>query len=401
MKINLYYFFLVTLYLITSSFFGLVSLPVPKQDLILVISLIVIVFYIKELSSNTIYEDRYFHYFFIYSFIASLIMAYLNFGQPIVYSMRAARLLVIYSILLLALNILLKNLNIKKLYLFVMIISLIIIVINFYVFITGDTSILTEDTKVLERLGEIRIVIGTFSIIILVLFLYHHLKENRWFIFPLLGLLLTVIVVHKTRSALFPLLIIMILPLLRIYKAQFFKFWIFFGAIVLVSFMISGYEKSLLSPITDLVTLLVEESQTTKHSNVNIRGLELAYFWNFLDTKSIFFGYGMNNIQYKELYVSHFYLSDIGLFKIFYLHGIIGSFLYILMLWKLYTVSKKSDSGIHLTGRSIVYFQLLSPSSIFVYSPEYMFLLFVVYILVKHRNNQILNISKIKEKKYE
>lgn len=401
MKINIYVIFLTILYLITSSFFGLVSLSLPKQDLILVISLIVIVFYSKELKKGFIEEDRYFYYFFFYSFFATLFMAYLNFGQPIVFSMRVARLFIIYSILILALNILLKNLKINKLYLFVTIISFIIIFINFYVYITGDISILTEDAKVLERLGQIRIVIGTFSIIIIILFLYHHLKENKWFIVPLLGLLLTIIVVHKTRSALFPLLIIMILPLLRVYKAQFIKFWMLFGAIVLVSFMVSGYEKSILSPITDLVMLLIDESQTVKHSNVNIRGLELAYFWNFLDTKSIIFGYGMNNIQFKVLYISHFYLSDIGLFKIFYLHGIIGSLLYIAMLWRLYRISKQSNSSIHLTGRSIVYFQILSPSSIFVYTPEYMFLLFVIYILVKNSNKQIQSSSKIKEKEYE
>jgi hypothetical protein len=344
---------------------------------------------VKELNGKFINEDRYFHYFFLYSFFASLVMAYLNYGQPILFSMRAARLLIIYSILLLALNVLLNNFQIKKLYPFVMLVSFIIIAINFYVYLTGDTSILSEDAKVLTRLGEIRVVIGTFTIIVFILFSYHHIKESKWFILPLLGLLLTVVVVHKTRSALFPLLIIMIIPLLRVYKAQFFKFWMFFAVLVILSFIISGYEKSIISPITDLFMLLIEESQTVKHSNVNIRGLELAYFWNFLDAKSIIFGYGMDNVQYKELYVSHFYLSDIGLFKIFYLHGIVGSLLFIAMLWRLYRVSKVSNSAIHLTGRSLVYFQILSPSSVFVYSPEYMFLLFVIYVLVKNRNKDI------------
>jgi hypothetical protein len=306
--------------------------------------------------------------------------------------MRAARLFLIYMVLLFSLNILLTNFNIKKLYPFIMIMSFVIVVINFYVFLTGDTSILTDDTKILKRLGEIRIVVGAFSVIVFVLFSYHHLKEYKWFIFPLIGLLLTVVVVHKTRSALFPLLIIMIIPLLRVYKAQVFKFWIFVVVIVIISFMLSGYEKSIISPITDLFMLLVEESQTVKHSNVNIRGLELAYFWNFLDLKSIVFGYGMENIQYKELYVSNFYLSDIGIFKIFYLHGIIGLLLYIGMLWRLYSVSKVSNSAIHLTGRSIVYFQILSLSSVFVYSPEYMFLLYVIYILVKNSNRKIKNV---------
>jgi len=389
MKIKVYSIYLLLLYLVSSSFFGLVTLPVQKQDLILAISLLVIVFYMKELNKKSLNEDRYFYYFFLYSFFASVVMAYLNFSQPPLYSMRAARLFFVYSLLLVALNILLKNTNIKKLYSSIVVLSFIIILINFYVYLTGDTSILSKDATILERLGQIRIIIGSFSITVFVLFFYHHLKENKWFIFPLLGLLLTLVIVHKTRSILFPLLIIMLIPLLRVYKAQFVKLWMFLGALVLVTFIFSGYEKSIISPITDLFMLLIDESQTAKHSSVNIRGMELAYFWNFLDEKSIIFGYGIENVQFKTLYVSHYYLSDIGLFNVFYLHGVIGSILYIIMYWRLYRVSKESNTPLHLTGRSIVYFQILSPSSIFLYSPEYMFLLYATYVLIKNSNKRL------------
>jgi len=206
------------------------------------------------------------------------------------------------------------------------------------------------------------------------------------------------VVVSKTRSVLFPILIIMLIPLLRAHKAQVFKVWMVLGGIVLLSFIFLGYEKSILSPILDLFSLLVEESQTVKNSNVNIRGLELVYFWNFLDIKSMIFGYGMENIQFKELYASHFYLSDIGLFKIFYYHGFIGLSLYIFMYWRLYNVSKKQDTALHFTGRAIVYFQILSPSSIFFYTTEYMFLFFVVYVLLKNSNLKVQSMSNTKGK---
>jgi len=397
MTINIFYISLVALFFISSSFLGLIDLPFPVHDGMLVISLVVLIFYSKELNKNTFYQDRYFHYFFIYSFIATLIMAYLNFGQPILYSIRVGRILVIYTIVILALNIVLKKFNIKRAHHFIAIVSFIIIFINFYVYTTGDTSILGENATVLKRLGEIRITIGTFTSIVFIFYLYHQVKENKWLILPLVGLLLTMIIVSKTRSVLFPILIIMLIPLLRGYKAQVMKLWIGFGIIVLISFMVSGYEKSILSPIVNLFTLLVEESQTVKNSNVNIRGLELAYFWSFLDIKSIIFGYGMENTLYKELYVSHFYLTDIGLFKIFYQHGIIGSILYCFLLWRLYKVSKVANTAIHFTGRSIVYFQILSPSSVFVYTTEYMFLLFVVYILVKNYNIDYRNKNRQKE----
>ncbi len=396
MIINIFNIFLVALFFISSSFFGLIDLPFSTHDGMLIISLIVLIFYSKELNKNTFYQDRHFHYFFMYSFIATLIMAYLNFGQPINYSIRVGRIFIMYSILILALNILLKNFNIKKVHSFIWIVSFLIIFINFYVYVTGDTSILGENATVLKRLGEIRITIGTITSIIFIFFLYYKVKENKWFIVPLLGLLLTLVVVSKTRSVLFPILIIMIIPLLRGYKAEIIKIWIGFGVIVLISFMVSGYEKSILSPIVNLFTLLIEESETVKHSNVNIRGLELAYFWSFLDFKSIVFGYGMENVLYKELYVSHFYLSDIGVFKIFYQHGIIGFILYILLLWRLYKVSKVANTTIHFTARSLVYFQILAPSNVYVYTTEYMFLLLVVYILVKHYNSELENKNRQK-----
>ena len=392
MIINIFNISLVILFFLASSIFGLITLPIPAHDGMLVISLIVLLFYSRVFNKHVLYEDRYFNYFFIYSFIATLIMAYLNFSQPILYSARSGRLLLTYVVLIMALNILLKNFKIKSAYPFMLLVSILIIAINFYVYATGDTSMLSDNTTVLIRLGEVRITIGTFTSIIFILFFYHQLKEDKWLIFPLLGLLLTMIVVSKTRSVLFPILIIMLIPLLRGYKAEVIKIWAVFGIIVLISFIISGYEKSILSPITDLITLLVEESQTTKHSNVNIRGMELAYFWNFLDIKSMIFGYGMENKLYRELYVSHYFLTDIGLFTVFFQHGLIGFILFIMMHWRLYVVSKVSNTALHLTGRSIVYFQILSPSSIFLYTLEYMFLFFIVYILIKHANNRESNI---------
>jgi len=390
MTINLFHIALVVLVFIASSFFGLASFPFPIKDGMLLISLIVIIFYYKEFLKHTLYEDKHFYIFFMYAFFMSIIMAYINFGQPLYYSLRAARIFIIYSLLIVALNIMLKTFNIKRAHIFMLIISFIIIIINLYVYTTGDTSILVEDVSILRRLGEIRITIGTFTAIIFIFYFYYALNKYKWMIIPLLGLLLVMIVVFKTRSVLFPVLIILLLPLLRAHKSQILKTWMIFTLIIVISFIATGYEKSILSPIVKLFTLLMEESQSAKNLSSNIRGIELVYYWNFLDIKSIIFGYGMDNKQFKELYDANFFLTDIGLFNIFYYHGILGSFLYIGMLWRLYSVSKIDNSALHMTGRSIVYFQILSPNSVFMYSPGYMLLLFIVYILVKNDNKNKL-----------
>jgi hypothetical protein len=394
MKIDLFAIILAAIYMISASFWGVMSFPIPTQDGILILSFFVLLFYIKYFDKKSIYEDRNFHYFLWYGFLASIVMAYLNFGQPVIYSMRAARILVIYSILIMALNIFLKNFQLKKAYPFIIFISFLIIFLNIYVYATGDTSFLVDGVGVLKRLGEIRVTIGTFSSIVFAIFFFHKIKDNKAFLVPLLGLLFVMIVVSKTRSVVFPVLIIMLIPLLRIHKAQVIKVWMIFTAIVLLSLVFSDFEKSILSPIIDLVNLLISESHTVKRSNINIRGIELAYFWHFLDVKSMIFGYGMANTQFKELYDSHYYLSDIGLFNVFYYHGVIGSILFIMMHWRLYKVSKVKESALHLTGRGIVYFQILSLNSVFLYSPEYMVLFFIMYILIKNDNKTNIKYKK-------
>ena len=390
MTINIFHIALVSLFFIASSFFGLVAFPLNIIDALALISIIIIIFYNKEFLKHTLYEDKHFYIFFMYAFFMSIIMAYLNFGQPLFYSISAARMFIIYGLLIVALNIMLKNFDIKRAHIFMLIISFIIIFINLYVYTTEDISILVENVGILRRLGEIRITIGTFTAIIFIFYFYYALNKYKWMIIPLLGLLLVMIVVFKTRSVLFPVLIILLLPLLRAHKSQILKTWMIFTLIIVISFIATGYEKSILSPIVKLFTLLMEESQSAKNLSSNIRGIELVYYWNFLDIKSIIFGYGMDNKQFKELYDANFFLTDIGLFNIFYYHGILGSFLYIGMLWRLYSVSKIDNSALHMTGRSIVYFQILSPNSVFMYSPGYMLLLFIVYILVKNDNKNKL-----------
>jgi len=391
MIINIFSILLITLFVISSSFYGLIGLPFPIYDGMLLISLFVIFAYSTELYKNILHEDRYFHTFFIYTFVMSAIMAYIDFAQPLGYGLRASRILLMYSVLLVALNIMLKNFEIKKAHIFMIFLTFVIMFLNIYVYATGDTSMLVNGFGVLKRLGEIRVIIGTFTSIIFVFYFYYALKEHKWMILPLVGLLFTMIVIAKTRSVIFPIVIILLIPLLRAHKANVFKIWMVFAAVIILSFIVSGYEKSILSPLIDLVNLLVEESQTSKHSNVNVRGVELAYFWNFLDIKSIILGYGMENHLFIQQYNKHFFLEDIGLFKIFYLHGIVGLVMYFGMLWKLYRVSKASDTAIHMTGRSIVYFQILSPSSVFLYVPEYMLLVLIVYVLVKNENKKLVD----------
>ncbi|HIP11473.1 MAG TPA: hypothetical protein EYG73_02015 [Arcobacter sp.] len=221
------------------------------------------------------------------------------------------------------------------------------------------------------------------------LYFYETAKKNKFDLMIFIGLFLVLLIISKTRSIILPIVFIIFLNMLNLkVNKNLYKWLGIIGAFVL-SLFIMDFESSILSPITNLIDFLLEESGKDV-SNVSIRLLELNYFWNFMDLKSIIFGYGIDNKLIVDLYYEKYYLSDLGIFKIFYYHGIIGSILFITILYKLYVESKKANTYIHLYGKSFIIFQILSPTLTFVYSIPGMLIFIITYILIKN-NNQLLN----------
>ena len=94
----------------------------------------------------------------------------------------------------------------------------------------------------------------------------------------------------------------------------------------------------------------------------------------------------MDNKAFKILYYENFYLSDLGIFKVFYLHGIIGLLLFIGIYYQMYKQASLAETSVHKTGKALVLFQLFAPSLNFTYHIEGMFMFFIIYILIKNYN---------------
>jgi len=381
-------FFLITIYILSESFFNLFSLRIEIQDILIVFLFVLLIIYISKINIREIKNDKIFYLFFLYAFFTSVVMGYLNFGQPFIYGVRASRLFILYLLFILVIPVLVKYLRLTKLHLYLKILAIFLILLNFFIYITGNFS-LVNNLHVLTRFDDVRFMIAGTSIIYLTLYFYETAKKNKFDLMIFIGLFLVLLIISKTRSIILPIVFIIFLNMLNLkVNKNLYKWLGIIGAFVL-SLFIMDFESSILSPITNLIDFLLEESGKDV-SNVSIRLLELNYFWNFMDLKSIIFGYGIDNKLIVDLYYEKYYLSDLGIFKIFYYHGIIGSILFITILYKLYVESKKANTYIHLYGKSFIIFQILSPTLTFVYSIPGMLIFIITYILIKN-NNQLLN----------
>lgn len=376
---------LYIIHLFVVSFYFLLDIESVQKDMVFLISLLILLLNTRSLKSYIKKEDKYIYLFAIYGIVSTCFMAYANYGQPVIYSLLASRILLIFATLYVALNLLIQNISLVALYRLAFFISLFIILFNFYLYFTGNLSILYIDTTYAYRMGAIRLTIASETLIILLLFFYFHSKEKILSYIPFIGLLLTLIVVNKTRAVLIAIFIILLLSLINLKKTKNILIVVVLLFVTMLSFVFTNFESSIFQPLIDMY----EQTQNNISNgvgNVNVRALELTYFWNKLDFPSIIFGYGMDNHTFKILYYKDFYLSDLGIFKVFYLYGIIGLSLYIGIYYQMYKQASKANTVLHNTGKALILFQVFAPTINVAYSMEGIFMFFIIYILIKNYN---------------
>jgi len=130
-----------------------------------------------------------------------------------------------------------------------------------------------------------------------------------------------------------------------------------------------------------------------KSGNTQYRIEELNFFLNKLDLKSFFLGYGIDNQKVVQLYNNNninYYLSDLGIFRTFYYHGLIGLSIFIKCMYDLYKESKIGLTIFHRFGRGFVLFQLLSlTTQTFFYNTDIMMIFLTLFACLKIINNRI------------
>lgn len=386
----LYFFILCIIHTISVSIYFLVDIEAYQKDITLLISITIILLNIKYIKQVYDPTDKFIYLFPIYSIFSGLFMASLNFSQPFIYTALSSRILLIIAIMYIALIFLLNRISEETLYKFAFVVTIFIFTLDFYLYFSNNLSLLYIDTTHAFRMDSLRLTIAYQTVIVLLLFFFYHSKEKNLSYIPFMLLLIILIFIDKTRASILAVLMILLISSINFKSKKNLILLYLFIFVTILSIIFTNFESSIFQPLIDMYTSTQNEVQKGK-GNIDVRALEFIYFWNKLDITSIIFGYGMDNQSFKHIYPSNFYLSDLGIFKVFYLHGIIGLLLFIGIYYKMFKEASKGNTSVHKTGKALVLFQIFAPTLNFTYYLEGMMLFFIIYILIKKYNRSNLN----------
>tara|TARA_X000000368_G_C23052840_1_gene722321 strand:- start:2419 stop:3567 length:1149 start_codon:yes stop_codon:yes gene_type:complete len=375
-------FFLTIIYFVSERFFDLVEIYTSHSDLVLLTTIMIIPLSIGILFNKNFYSsNKNLIKFFIYCFVGSIITASINFSQSFSAGFSASRVFLTYCFLMITLYKFAPLIKPFKLFNFVSFVSLFLVVINFYIYSTGNYSFYYGN--VLDRFEDIRFLIGGTSIIYFYLYLISF-KDVKATAIPIsILLLLVVAIVAKTRSLLFPLLFITIIHFVDLSRFKNLLQIIF--SILFISFLsIFLRDTTIWTSLYDLYELSINDIEEGG-GNITFRLFTLIYFFENMTPLSWIFGYGME-IDKLALYDERFYLSDVGMFKIFYYHGIVGLYLFFSLLYEIYKESRKNNSPFHVFARYLIYFQFLSPTLTILYTPTGIFIFLLTFFKIRQIN---------------
>ena len=116
-KTNIFYLsILLVVHSLSVYFYFLLDIEALQKDIIFIISLLILILNIKYIKSFFKLEDKYIYLFALYGILSTCFMASFNYGQPILYSLLASRILLIIAVLYIALNFILNNISLSTLY---------------------------------------------------------------------------------------------------------------------------------------------------------------------------------------------------------------------------------------------------------------------------------------------
>lgn len=333
--ITLIIIFQLFFYVKDFQFLHLFSKIVPT-----ILGLLIFIFSIKYYSS--IKAAKYLILYFIVIVLLSIIFSYLRFGQPLMFGL-AAQLKIFTVFYFFLIFHLLNKMNIEPVRIQNIFIGLgmISIFIYFYINLTLDpksvwtkeSSIVVSDTKGFRFRFK-----SVFICILLFQSVYHLLNKSgnkiRYFIFAIVGLLYFV-VFAKQRVELIAILLVLTFMLLKS-KSRALRLLTFSSASVVVFLIIGSLDEIFLSLFPN-------------KTNLGVRGNSIADVVDFISNNdfSVIFGSGSLysgwNQGFSAAFGDNFFVSDIGWVGVLFESGLIGVFL---VLGLYYVTYKSINSAI-------------------------------------------------------
>ena len=384
---------LIVLFIITQGFFDLVNNPlvlfsIEEQDAVLVFSALVLLMQLFKIPFRKLGNYRIYLFLFFYCFISNLVMGYLNIDQPLVFNLLTGRLYITYFFILLALITLfnIADINLDRVNKFFVVISAFLILLNIYVYFSQNYGII-NGLVIVERFESARFLIGGLCVINLTIYFYENFFYSRINSLAFFGLLIVLFSVSKSRGIVNPILLIIMQDL-------FFNKNVLKGKIlykVTLSLFLAVFilwnPSEIFNTVGNIVSLTHKEI-TENSGNFGFRVQEFSYYLGKLDLKSAVFGYGMENKKFSEiLSYNNFFLSDLGLFRIFFTSGLIGLSIFIYSLYSLFKEARAGDTVLHKFVIGFVLFQLFSfPTMTFFYYSGGVFIFLFIIVSLKQLN---------------
>jgi len=384
---------LIVLFIITQGFFDLANNPlvlfdIEEQDAVLGFSIVILLLNLSRISFKKLRDYRILVILFFYCFLSNLVMCYLNFDQPFVYSILTGRKFITYFFMLLALltvfNI--AEVNLKQVNAFILAVSVFFIVLNIYVYLSHNYAII-NGLIILERFESTRFLVGGLCVMYFTIYFYENFYFSRINSLAFYGLLVVLFLISKTRGIILPILMIIIQDMLFNKKILRGKILHKVTLTLFAAAFILWNPSEIFSSIGNIVTLT--HSEISQNSgNFGWRVQEFIYYLGKLDLKSVIFGYGIENKKFSEiLSYNNYYLSDLGIFHIFFTSGLIGLSIFIYCLYHLFKEARLGDTIIHKFGIGFILFQLFSfPTMTFFYYSGGMFIFLFLLVSLKQLN---------------
>lgn len=382
LKRRVIYVVILLTYIVSENVLDLFQLNYEINDIIFVIGLLLassspnrFLQYLKENTEIAI--------IFIFLFVSNILMSYINYQQPLIYSVYAGRFLISY--IFLGFVVWLYSKTIREYDYLSVFIPVIIIAINYYAYISKDMHIFRSSFHVSERNEDVRFLAAGTSVLYFMFYYFNRITLKPFYFILFILLFCIIIIVSKTRGLIIPATLVLLFTFFdkfRIYRKR--KVLIYS---ILVVFVLIVFGGTMLTGVSNAYNSVVSEYNSIDSNNTTIRIEEYKYFYNLLIDSpiSLFFGYGVDNEYTKGLFPENYFLSDIGIFKIVFYHGLIGLFSILYLFNKLIRYCNRNTHSSNIFNndvKSFILFQLFSAITVtfFYKTPAVIFFMILFFV---------------------
>jgi hypothetical protein len=385
---------ILLIFLTTTNFFGIVEFGQNNFDIAAIIGLVYILTTNLEFRIIRILDNKKVIFWTLFLVILNVVTSKFSYNQSLIFSLRSIRVWLVSLILLICISdyfiYSINKFGKILIFKFCFIVAFMSVFLNYYLYFSENIEFF-KTIRITDRFNENRFFIAPISSIFLIFYFYNYSGKYKLLSKVLFFSLLSVILfISKTRAFIFSLIIIFIFIQLRYLFKRDVRIFIRTVFIFLTAYILLF--DSINNQFQKYYDSLQISSGYSNSENILIRNQSLLFYWDKMQGVDYLIGRGVENRIFSgRKFEEKLTLADIGSFKIFYSHGIIGVIL-VFLFFKQMINNLKRESFINRSILHFIFFQLLiSPTIIFIYSIEGLFINLLLFSYSTYERKNIGN----------